>query len=228
LRTETEMHDLVVAKVAAHRRRRTLMASAAGGAAVVLLLVAVAAGAASSGPGEDVNAGEGDPTTTTEAPTTTETEPATTASTTAPETTTTTTAPPETTTTEPPPTTTEPPPTTTETPSSSVPGPSWPPEVVQLSHGGTFWAVYLAVADRFDDPSLEQSEAPAREIGYVNIGTGQLACDHDATTALGLDPEVDWYTTALYFPSEEFARRFVDLYEPEVVGIAQVQTYCMD
>jgi hypothetical protein len=222
------MHDLVVAKVAAHRRRRTLMASAAGGVAAVLLVAAVAAGAAGSGSDDSVKAGPGDPTTTTEAPTTTEAAPPTTP-TTSTTTTTTTTTTPETTTTEPPPTTTEPPPTTTEPPGSSVPGPSWPPQVIQLSQGGTYWAAYLAVADRYDDPSFEQAAAPVRAIGYTNVGSGgQLACDQDATTALGLDPEVDWYGTALYFPSEELAQRFVDLYEPEIVGVAQVQTYCMD
>ncbi|HEX7133862.1 MAG TPA: hypothetical protein VF228_14900 [Iamia sp.] len=117
MRTETEMHELVVAKVAAHRRRRALLASAGGGVAVVLLLVAVAAAAASSGPDEDVMTNPGDPTTTEASSTTTEAEePSTTTTTTepAPETTTTTEPPP--TTTEAPTTTTEPPPTTTTTP----------------------------------------------------------------------------------------------------------------
>jgi cytoskeletal protein RodZ len=229
LRTEDEMHELVVAKVAAHRRRRTLLASAGGGVAVVLLLVAVAAGAASSGPDESVQAGEGDPPATTEAPTTTTEAPEETTSTTS----TSTTTPPETTTTtEAPTTTTEapPPPTTTTEPipSSSVPGPNWPPQVDQLVHGGTYWVAYLAVADRSDDPSLEQAAGPARAIPFtVSVG-GQLACDQGAVEALGLDPDVDWSATAIYFPGEEFARRFVDLYEPEVVGIAQVQTYCLD
>ncbi len=74
MRTETEMHDLVVAKVAGHRRRRTLLAAGGGGVAVALLLVAVAVGASSGGVDDRVRAGEGGPTSTTEAPTTTTVE----------------------------------------------------------------------------------------------------------------------------------------------------------
>jgi hypothetical protein len=115
------MHDLVVAKVAVHRRRRALLASAGGGVAVVLLLVAVAAGATGSGPDDSVKAGEGDPTSTTEAPTTTESPEGPTS------TDTTTTAPPETTTTtEAPTTTTEaaPPTSEAEPPTTSTTAPA--------------------------------------------------------------------------------------------------------
>lgn len=230
MRTETEMHDLVVAKLAAHRRRRTLLASAGGGVAVLLLLVAVAAGAASSGRDEGVQAGEGDPTTTTEAPTTTTEAPAETTSTTS----TTTTAPPgtTTTTTEAPTTTTEPPTTTTtEPPATTTTAPrAFPPQVTEGTQGGSIWGAYLAVAPAFGDPALAEAAARAQAVGYTNVSErgGQLACDQGATEALGLDPEVDWYGTALYFATEADARLFEELFEPEIVGIALVQTYCMD
>jgi len=226
LRTENEMHDLVVAKVAAHRRRRTVMASAAGGVAVVLLLVAVAAGAASSGPTEDVKAGDGDPTSTTEAPTTTEAEPSTTTSTTtAPETTTTTTTtePPPTTTEAPPTTTTEPPPTTT-----TEPPVTWPPLRPTLEHGGQAWTAILAVAPGFDDAVLTEAEAQARAVGYENLGVGggEFGCDEGADEQLGFDP--DWYYVSMFFWTEADARRFEELFAPEIVGVALVTTYCLD
>jgi hypothetical protein len=231
LRTENEMHDLVVAKVAAHKRRRALLATAGGGVAVVLLLVAVAAGAASSdGDDDSVHAGPGDPTTTTEVTTTTErparTVPPATTTTTPPATTTTTEAPPDT---DPAPTTAAPADTTTTT-TTTTPPVSWPPQVTSGTHGGFTWGAYLAVAPAFGDPALAEAAARAQAVGYTNVSdTGnQLACDDGAIEALGLDPEVDWYATALYFASEADARRFEELFEPEIAGVARVQTYCMD
>lgn len=228
MRTEDEMHELVVAKVAVHRRRRALLASAGGGVAVVLLLVAVAAGAASSGPDESVQAGEGDPTTTTEAPTTTTTEPDPTTSTTS----TTTTAPPATTTTEAPPAT-DPAPTTTAPPVTDPPTtttvPVWPAQQSSFTHGGATWAVYLAVAEDVRDPVFATVEGQAGAVGYVNIGPSDLGCDEGAAEALGYDlSAASYYAVALYFPTEQDAQRFVDLYEPEVLGVVLVGTYCMD
>jgi hypothetical protein len=177
LRTETEMHELVVAKVAAHRRRRALLASAGGGVAVVLLLVAVAAGAVSSGPDEDVHTSPGDPTSTTEAPTTTEAPDATTSTTTEP-------APETTTTTEPPPTTTEAPPTTTEPPPTTTTPPDGPTSTVVTGADGDMNVSFTITTDparpgavsvrvQLDDPtgahSPEGYAQPQGPWGIVNL-----------------------------------------------------------
>lgn len=180
MRTEDEMHDLVVAKVAAHRRRRALLASAGGGVAVVLLLVAVAAGATSSGPDQSVQAGEGDPTTTTEVPTTTTEAPGETTSTTS----TPTTTPPETTTTtEAPTTTTEPPPTTTEAPTTTT-MPAGPTSTAITSHDGDLTATFTITTD------------PARP-GWVSV-RAQLEDPTGAHTPEGYPrPQSPWGSVSM-------------------------------
>ena len=244
MRTEDEMHDLVVAKVAAHKRRRALLASAGGGVAVVLLLVAVAAGAASSGPDESVQAGEGDPPTTTEAPTTTTTEApeettsTTSTTTTAPETTTT---PTPTTTTEPPPTTTEPPPTTTTTPAG-------PTSTTVTGTDGYSTATFTITTDparpgwvsvrvQWEDPTgahtpegYPRPQSPWGSIGMVGSHMGDGASDLYGDSMAGCGGE-DWLrgpaqgiipasldeTVELTLPSG-----------PRQIGLQAMTLFCMD
>jgi hypothetical protein len=89
--------------------------------------------------------------------------------------------------------------------------------------------VYLAVATEYDAPNLLQAEAEVDALGVgYRTGRGDMGCDYGAAAALGLDPEAYLYTTSLHFWDEADAQRFVDLFEPEVVGIALVRTYCLD
>lgn len=108
--------------------------------------------------------------------------------------------------------------------------PAWPPALTGGTQGGEAWGVYLAVAyaeEGVDAPELVEAKAQAAAVGY-NAGSGDVACDQGASEALGLDPERSYLTVAVYFATEADARLFVDLYQPGVVGLAAVETYCMD
>lgn len=78
------------------------------------------------------------------------------------------------------------------------------------------------------DPGLERARARAEQAGYDEVGGGDIDCDQGAREALGLDPDRDYYAVALYFPDRPTAQQFVDAYEPGVVGIADLTTYCLD
>ena len=117
---------------------------------------------------------------------------------------------------------TQPPPTTT--------APAWPPALTAGEHGGTTWGVYLAVAPQdegIDAPALVEAEDQAAADGYDALVL-DLACDQGAAEALGLDVDAPLYAAAIYFATEEEAVLFEQLYRPEVLGHAQVATYCMD
>lgn len=94
-------------------------------------------------------------------------------------------------------------------------------------HGGTPVAVYLAVSVDSSDSALERARAAAAEAGY-EAGGGELGCDQGAVEALGLDPARSWSGVALYFVDQRTADRFVRGYPHEVVGVAQVTTFCLD
>jgi len=101
--------------------------------------------------------------------------------------------------------------------------------MLNLTHGGPAWGVYLAVATEYDAPALLDASAQVEALGQgYRTGSGTLACDQGAPEALGYEPDTDLFTVSLYFADGAAAQRFVDLYEPPVVGIADVRTYCMD
>jgi hypothetical protein len=122
--------------------------------------------------------------------------------------------------------------TTTTVASTSTTLPEFPQTLASLTHGGDAWAVYLAVADNyeFDAPELEEAKDLAEMYG-IEIGTGELACDHGGAEALGLDPDGDWAAVSALFESEADAKQFVDAFEARghsVVGMGLVQTFCLD
>lgn len=121
-------------------------------------------------------------------------------------------------------------PTPSESPSSSPPPPAPPafPDQAAPEHGSTRTAVYLALAYDSADPELQQAQAQAAEFGYGEVGAGDVSCDQGAREAFGLDPQQAYYGVALYFADRPTAQQFVDAYEPGVVGIATVTTYCLD
>ena len=112
-------------------------------------------------------------------------------------------------------------------PAPTPPAPTFP-EQTAPEHGGTRSAVYLAVAYDSADPELAQAQARAREAGYAQVGLGEVSCDQGAREALGLAADRTYYAVALYFADRPTAQQFVDAYEPGVVGIADVRTYCLD
>ena len=128
-------------------------------------------------------------------------------------------------------------PSPSATPPQATPSPVTPPaapaapvfpEEAAVEHGGRSTAVYLAVAYDGSDPELARAYAQAREVGYSGVGIGDVACDQGAGEALGLDPARAYSRVAVYFPDRATAQQFVDAYEPGVVGIADVTTYCLD
>ncbi len=113
--------------------------------------------------------------------------------------------------------------TTTVTP---VPTPSPRlPEPAQLVHGGTFWGVYLAVSESFEDPALETATADAAAFGY-EAGSGEIACDQPAAETLGLPS--DAFVVAIYFDTRADAEAAAALFDQPPVGIARVTTFCLD
>lgn len=124
---------------------------------------------------------------------------------------------------------------TTVPPETTTPGvpattlPVWP-AVVELHHGGSTWAVYLAVvpqAEGMEAPAMVEAKAQAGAVGYDPVGA-DLACDRGAADALGLDPAASHLGLALYFAVEADARLFVDRFGPEVAGVARVTNHCLD
>jgi hypothetical protein len=120
--------------------------------------------------------------------------------------------------------------TTTTTAATTTTLPEFPPPASELTHGGESWAVYLAVADVFTAPELEEAQELADTYGFL-AGIGDLACDQGGTEALGLDPNGDWAAVAVYFDGEAEAEQFVDAFEARghtVAGLGLVETFCLD
>lgn len=176
---------------------------------VVLVAGALVASCGSSEGGATTTAAAGTAaptTTTTAAPTTTSVAPTTTS--------TTTTAAPT--------TTTAAPTTTTEVPL---------PETIIPTHGGDAVAVYLGIiaeSDSSGDLNADFADviAAAADLGY-DAGVSDLACDVGAREGLGLEDGY-YYAVGLYFATVEDANAFAAAYSGDIVGIAEVQTLCLD
>ena len=119
--------------------------------------------------------------------------------------------------------------TTVANPPPPVGRPSFPPQHTDLEHGGVEWAVVLAVATGYDDRVLAEAVWSAAEVGYE---TGPTDCDVGVDEIVGLPSEEEGgahiVSVSLYFESRAEAEAFVAAYEPEVRGIGQVRTFCMD
>lgn len=114
---------------------------------------------------------------------------------------------------------------TTSTTGGTAPTP-FPPANLDITHGGTTWAVVLAGAVESDDPVLGAAQQAAGDAGY---DSGPTDCDEGAAEALGLDGSA--YTVSVYFSSEADARQAHTAFEERGVrgaAVAQVSTFCLD
>jgi len=100
------------------------------------------------------------------------------------------------------------------------------------THGGDAVGVYLGVveydavegnpADGFAD-----AFAAAEAMGYF-VGSGDLACDQGAQDGLGLPADGYYWAASVLFATVDDANAFVAAYPGDVVGIAEVKTFCLD
>lgn len=108
--------------------------------------------------------------------------------------------------------------------------PEFPPPAGGLTHGGESWAVYLAVADDFAAPELEEAQQLADTYGLF-AGFGDLGCDQGGAEALGVDASGQWAVVSVYFDTEADALQFIDAFEARghtVAGVGLVETFCLD
>jgi hypothetical protein len=120
--------------------------------------------------------------------------------------------------------------TTSTLPTTSTTLPEFPPAKDALEHGGDAWAVYLAVADDFGDPSLDEASSLAETYGYF-AGVTDINCDQGAGEAVGVASGGSEVVVGVYFDTELDANQFVLAYEARgnaVAGVGLVQTYCLD
>jgi hypothetical protein len=103
--------------------------------------------------------------------------------------------------------------------------PSAPPPAAEGVHGATAWGVYLAIMTSEDDPAWVGSGTRLEALGYEPT-YGDISCDQGATETLGLPENV--LVRSVHFATREDADRFVTLYGPDILGIAQVTTLCLD
>lgn len=102
------------------------------------------------------------------------------------------------------------------------------PQPVEVEQGGRYWGAYFAVTrGGIGDPKLERVADDLRAIGF-DPSVGGIECDEGAKDQLGLSARHSYNDVALYFATEAEARDFVGAYDPGVVGIARVRTFCLD
>lgn len=105
--------------------------------------------------------------------------------------------------------------------------PAWPDEAMAV-HGGTYWSVVLELVRDDEEQDAAQAALDAlQELGYQG-GIGDVGCTDGIRQALGLDPAHGYTNVDVLFATAEEAQRFVDLYQPGVVGTVRVTTYCLD
>ena len=103
---------------------------------------------------------------------------------------------------------------------------AWPAEATAVQ-GGTYWAVFLDVSWAGDTAGEQEARAALSEAGYLG-SSGDIGCAQGAAEALGLDPALSYTGVWVEFPTAADAQRFVDLYQPGVVGTARITAYCLD
>lgn len=112
-----------------------------------------------------------------------------------------------------------------QSPSPTATGPL-PKPLKSVKQGGTYWAVYLVVTNRPDEPETKLAESLLKSLHISQYSEGEIRCDRGAAGALGV-PE-NSYTVALYFKSQADAEAFNAALAPTGVGIAEVRTFCAD
>lgn len=98
------------------------------------------------------------------------------------------------------------------------------PSPVAPEHGGTYWAVYLAVGE---GPDLEDAIAYlTEERGIEFFGPTDVNCDEGAGEALS--PGAGPLSVGVYFETDEDARAWAETLPGPPVGIVEVRTFCLD
>lgn len=99
------------------------------------------------------------------------------------------------------------------------------PKEASLSHGGTAWGVYLAIAPA-GDPALAAATAKAKALGYEAFAK-DLACDLPtaAKPPVSADGQM---LIAVYLPTEADARAVAAAAGAPAPWVGQVKTMCMD
>ena len=94
------------------------------------------------------------------------------------------------------------------------------------TQGGTYFGVYVAVADKGDRASLQASAEALDAIGISEYSIGDISCDEGAAEELGV-PE-DSGRVAVYFETREEADAFTRSLPSPILRIARVRTFCLD
>ena len=101
------------------------------------------------------------------------------------------------------------------------------PIPVVTEHGGTYFGVYLAVGE---GPDIEDAINYLTEERGLAAGQefsiGDVSCDLGAETALGAGAGP--MRVAVYFDSQEEAEAWSQTLPAPPIGIAEVQTMCLD
>ncbi|MGQ0774525.1 MAG: hypothetical protein ACT4NY_08930 [Pseudonocardiales bacterium] len=77
------------------------------------------------------------------------------------------------------------------------------------------------------DPRLDTVRRELESAGY-HPGGGDLGCDRGAAEQLTPPPDPNAQTVVVYFGTESDAQQFAAGTSPAPVGIAFVQTFCLD
>ncbi|MGH2545956.1 MAG: hypothetical protein ACRDHJ_03660 [Actinomycetota bacterium] len=116
------------------------------------------------------------------------------------------------------------------TPTATSPSATPTPDQVEMpspvapEHGGTYWAVYLAVGE---GPDLEDAIAYlTEERGIEFFGPTDVNCDEGAGEALS--PGAGPLSVGVYFETDEDARAWAETLPGPPVGIVEVRTFCLD
>lgn len=97
---------------------------------------------------------------------------------------------------------------------------------VEPEHGGTYFGVYVAIADAGDEAALQQSAEALDALGYNQYSLGDISCDEGAADQLGV-PE-DSGRVAVYFETRDEAGAFTQSLPSPILRIAKVRTFCLD
>ena len=104
---------------------------------------------------------------------------------------------------------------------------SWPPGLpppVTPTHGDPFFGLYLAAAPF----GAKELDAAVRQLGKLGVDAfpGDINCDEGA--AEQLDVPSDVAVVAIYFDRRRDAHAWLEELDPAPLGIALVNTFCLD
>jgi hypothetical protein len=122
--------------------------------------------------------------------------------------------------------------TVTESPStepspepSESPEPTEPPEPVTPTHGGRYWAVYVAFGP-FDSPEIDEGIQRLADLG-IEAGVSSLGCDQGAERIFSADA-TDTGLVGAYFQTEQDGIDFLATLDDAAYGPVRVRTFCLD